>query len=89
MAAIDVDDVAYVGVSDLVEFVRFLIDNKLDKGAIDHLAGLGVVDISVSQQAVTSVKEYIASTFDQKGEISPMAEKVIQCACCNAGCRNK
>lgn len=88
MAKIDVNDVAYVGTQNVVDFFRFLIENNLDAGAIQHLASLGVVDIMISQQAVDETKRYISSTLASKGVLSAQAENVVQCICCNNGCRN-
>lgn len=89
MAAIDVDDVAYASVDDLVGFFKFILDNDLAAGAKAHLASLGVVDVAISQQAVEAVKQYIEKHYTERGGLTVSAQKVIACACCNAGCRNK
>lgn len=89
MAAIDVDDIAYSSVDDLIGFFRFIIENDLSSGIKKHLADQGVVDVAVSQQALNSAKQYIEKHYNENGGLTPSAQKVIECACCNGGCRNE
>ncbi|WP_437880884.1 hypothetical protein [Pseudomonas sp. LRF_L74] len=87
--AIDVDETGYVGVKNIVEFFRFLLDQKLEEAAVEHLEKQGVVDVLMSKQAIDSVKNFLGQELSARGEHTAAAQAVTQCICCNAGCRNK